>query len=64
MYNWTDILAVPAEDMLVNEVTRKSAGMPGQLVCEYQDSGYSDVTKSEPVIVMAQAIYSQSGHIL
>lgn len=64
VYNWTDILAVPAEDMLVNEVTRKSAGMPGQLVCEYQDSGYSDVTKSEPVIVMAQAIYSQSGHIL
>jgi len=59
VYNWTDKLAVSASDILFSPVTQKAGQEPGKLVCEYQESGYSDVTKSEPVIVMACAVYEK-----
>ena len=59
VYNWTDKLAASTEDILYNSVTKRAAKAPGKLVCEYQESGYSDTTKSEPVIVMACAVHEQ-----
>lgn len=59
IYNWTDKLSASAEEILQNSVTKRAAKEPGKLICEYQESGYSDVTKSEPVIVMACAVHEK-----
>ena len=59
IYNWTDKLAASAEDILKNSVTKRAGEEPGKLICEYQESGYSDVTKSDPVIVMAYAVHEK-----
>lgn len=59
VYNWTDKLAAPTDDILSDSVTERAAKEPGKLICEYREFGYSDVTKSEPVIVMACAVHEQ-----
>lgn len=57
IYNWTDALASSTEDILSNSVTRRAAGTPGKLVCEYQDFGASGMGRSDPAIVMACAVH-------
>lgn len=64
IYNHSDKLAVPALEIVNNEITRKAAETSGKLICEYQKVGYSDVMKSEPVIVMCRAIRDTENEVI
>lgn len=60
-YNSTARLVVSAQEILDSDVAVKAFSNPKQLICQYASSGFTDVMKDRPVIMMAKAITSHGG---
>lgn len=56
IYSYGDIVRVPFAELLEYPVTRNAKEHPGQLVCKYMESGFTDTTKNVPVIVVCRTI--------
>lgn len=59
-YNAARII-LSGEELLETEIIRKAFESPKKLICQYAKSGYTDVTKKDPVIFMAKAITRDGG---
>lgn len=60
-YNNTSRLLMTGEELLQKEIIRKALENPKKLICQYGKSGYTDVMKNFPVIMMAKAITRDGG---
>lgn len=47
---------VPVGEILEGNAARKAMELPGKLVCEYEESGYTNDQKGTPVMVMARTL--------
>ncbi len=57
-YNHSDTrIIVSHEEIWEGEVAKAAIAQPGTIVCKYEESGFTDVMKSEPVVVMAKALF-------
>lgn len=60
-YNNTSRLILTGEELLESSIVQKALKNPKKLICQYGESGYTDVMKNYPVIMMAKAITSDGG---
>lgn len=56
IYSYGDIVSVPFTELLEYPVTREARAHPGQLVCKYMASGFTDMMKNVPVIAACRTI--------
>lgn len=49
-------MALTGNELLETDIVNQALDNPGQLVCEYLESGYTEVMEHAPVIAMAKAI--------
>lgn len=60
-YNKTSRLLLTGTELLEKEIIKKALAAPKKLICQYEESGYTDVMKNYPVIMMAKAITRDGG---
>lgn len=60
-YNSNAKLIFSGEELLKTKIIRQAFETPRQLICQYEKSGYTDVMKDYPVIMMAKAITRDGG---
>lgn len=54
-------LVTDGETLLHNSVVKKALKNPKKLICQYEESGYTDVMKESPVIVLAKSVSRDGG---
>lgn len=60
-YNTTSRLILSGKELLETEIIQLAYETPEKLICRYENCGYTDVMKNDPVIMMAKAITSNGG---
>ncbi len=57
-YNHSDTRIVVSHEAIWQSPAAQAAiEQPGTIVCKYEETGFTDVTKSEPVVVMVKALF-------
>lgn len=60
-YNTTARLLMSGEELLKSPIICEAFENPKKLICQYGESGYTDVMKNYPVLMMAKAITRDGG---
>lgn len=47
---------IPLDEILKGKAAKKAIANPDKLICEYEESGYTDNQKNSPVLVMAKVL--------
>lgn len=55
IYSGSDVFAVPKSTIWDSDVALTARKNPKKIICRYEDAGFTNVMKSEPVVIMAKA---------
>jgi len=61
MYSRSDMFAVSKSEIWESDVGQKALQNPGKIICTYRESGFTNVSKSSPVMILAKAWSTVSG---
>lgn len=55
MHSNSDMFALPKEEIWKSDVAEDAKANPGKIICVYQENGFTNVSKTMPVVVLAKA---------
>lgn len=55
IYSSSDVFAVPKSTIWDSDAARMAKENPKKIICRYEQAGFTNVMKSEPVVIMAKA---------
>ncbi len=61
IYSKSDVFSAGKDEILASGAAAEAFESPGAFICRYEDHGFTAVTKSEPVVILAKAWASEAG---
>lgn len=61
IYSKSDVFSAGKDEILASGAAEEAFESPGAFICRYEDHGFTAVTRSEPVVILAKAWASEEG---
>ena len=61
IYSKSDVFSAGKDEILASGAAAEAFESPGAFICRYEDHGFTAVTRSEPVVILAKAWASEAG---
>lgn len=61
IYSKSDVFSAGKDEILASGAAAEAFESPGAFICRYEDHGFTAVTRSEPVVILAKAWASEEG---